>query len=239
MAGKMGTGLLYLFTFGVFTIGWIIDSLIALGSFVTSQTTQRPSTSSTKRAPSVKAGDGLEFMEQGKEPEKDELGRVIVRLGVGSQIQIPLHFIDGYDEEVVRKYIQGKKLGELFDDGEKTLRFRLVPAIEDYWGGTCYRFETPSGHPTLEARDYFPETFALIQKVIREASSTLRGHHSKLADSEFVFDVPIRFSFEWVEEYDDEGEETGKTQMVFDDPMLRLKDPLEVEIRSDNKETGL
>lgn len=53
LKGKIGMGLLYLFTFGVFGIGWFIDIIIAISS-LTSQSTTTPSVPQNNTSDTVK-----------------------------------------------------------------------------------------------------------------------------------------------------------------------------------------
>jgi len=231
--GKIGTGILYFLTAGLGGVGWIIDIFrAAAGGFA-----QSSGATGTKKSPSrgkakVKANKKaeLKFVADSKEPSTDSQNRIVVKLSAGTQIEMPLHFIDHADHEAIARYVQGRKKGELDDEGELTARFRLIPRVVDYWGGTCYHFETPSGVPAFEARDYFNESFELITKIIDDTTSTLTSHHPKLAQGRFAFDVPIRLYYQWVESVDEDDNVTGEIEMELDDPVLRLRDPLEVDV---------
>lgn len=232
--GKIGTGVLYLLTFGLFGVGWVVDIFrAAVNGFEGAATPPSRSTKSPNRTTSTRSAtksSELKFVSEGKEPSTDSKNRIIVRLGSGPQIDIPLHFVENVDYDAVRRHVQGRKKGELDDDGELTARFRLIARVTDYWGGTCYQFETPSGVTAFEARDHFADSFAIIRKVIEDTTQTLKSHHPKLSEGRFVFDVPIRLDYQWVEEVDDDDNETGGIEMELDSPTLRLKDPLEVDV---------
>jgi hypothetical protein len=219
MAGQPGIGILYLLTFGLFALGWLFDVFSAVR-------TQAGKASPSRSRP--KGKETFDFITRGAMPEKDHKGRVVVRLSAGSSVEIPTHFIDGHDENAAIKYFQGGSRGEDGDEGEKTVRMRLVPILETYWGGTCFYMETPSGVPLLEARSYFAEPFALLEKVIKECSTVLPKAHTELQGVNFVFDVPVRLSYTW---FDDETETSGTPEMDIDHAVIRLRDPLEVEIK--------
>ena len=176
-----------------------------------------------------RAGD-LAFAAKGTEPETDNQGRIIVRLDTGSQIEIDLKDCDAADEEKLDTYIRGKSRGEAGDDGEKTVRMRLVPDLVPYWGGQCYRLETPAGIPAFEIRDHFAEPFALASTILREIDRQLRPAHPSLADAQFVFDVAVKIYYNWDDETDDDGNETGGLSFDWNYPVMRLKDPLGIDI---------
>lgn len=235
--GKIGTGVLWLLTTGLLGIGWLVDIVqVVTGNFTDKAgrpiTRDPNATARTGQRKTVPAKSGsLEFIDLGTEPERDHAGRVIARLKTGSQLEIDLRDFRDRDEVATQSFFQPRKKGELDDEGQKTVRMRLVPAVEDYWGGRCYRIETPNGVPVFEIRDYFPEDFALAEKVVSDTQARLRGTHSTLAEAAFVFDVPVQIDFQWVEELNDEGEETDGVEFDWDAPVLRLKDPLQIEIR--------
>jgi len=188
------------------------------------------SDSGIKKAPKSGRAEGLAFAAKGTEPELDNQGRVIVRLDTGSQIEIDLHPCDSADQDTLDTYIRGKSRGEAGDDGQKTVRMRLVPDLVPYWGGQCYRLETPAGMPAFEIRDHFAESFELVTKVLREIDRQLRPAHPSLADAQFVFDVPVKIDYNWDDETDDDGNETGGLYFDWDYPVMRLKDPLGIDI---------
>jgi len=235
--GKIGTGLVWLLTSGVFFIGWVIDIVqVSTGHFTdkSGQVLRRAGgtlPAGGQRRQGSSGPGALEFIEKGSEPEKDHSGRVIARLKSGAQIEIDVRDYDARDETATEEFFTPRKKGELDDEGQKTVRMRLNPEITDYWGGRCYRVETPSGTPVFEIRDYFSEDFALTAKIINDLQGHLQTLHPSLASAQFVFDVPVRVDFVWVEEFDDEGEETGGVSLEWENPAIRLKDPVEVEIK--------
>lgn len=235
--GKIGTGVLWLLTTGLLGIGWLVDIVqVVTGNFTDKagrRITRDPNTTArTAQRKTVPAKSGsLEFIDLGAEPERDHAGRVIARLKTGSQLEIDLRDFRDRDEVATESFLQPRKKGELGDEGQKTVRMRLVPTVEDYWGGKCFRIETPNGASIFEIRDYFPEDFTLAEKVVSDIYARLRGTHSTVAEAAFVFDVPVQIDFQWVEELNDEGEETDGVEFDWDAPVLRLKDPLEIEIR--------
>ena len=235
--GKIGTGILWLLTAGLVGIGWLVDIILVLTRSFTDKSGQsihRNGGQATKRSArdSSTSRQSLEFIEKGTEPETDEAGRVVVSLKTGSQIEIAVFGYEFRDEEATRKFFQPRKKGELYDEGEKTVRMRLVPELKDYWGGKCYRIETPGGVPAFEIRNHFEDDFALTQKILTEAETRLRALHPALRTAPLVYDIPIRINYQWEEEFDDEGEETGGVALQWDRPRIRLNDPLEIEVRA-------
>lgn len=242
VVGKVGTGLLYLFTSGLFAIGWLVDIIVvATGSFRDSQgrvvTWKGEGRSQSAGGAFVPApGETLEFLAEGKPPESDSQGRVIVRLGTGSQFEIPVHWVDDADIDAITSYFQGSKSIEEWDEGTITKRFRLVPDLTDYWGGRCYHLTTPDGLTAFEIRDYFEERFGLTQRVLTEAMAMLRGLGPTLASASFVFDVAVRVEYSVGTRFDDLDDESdpGTLELELDlaDPVVRMRNPLNVQVRS-------
>ena len=234
--GKIGTGVLWFFTYGVFLIGWLIDILQVLGGRFTDKSGKRIAPDSEAKPEKGSVGlqtqsGGLEFLSKGTEPERDDKGRVIVRLKTGPQIEIDLRDFDERYEDATEAFFAPARKGGLHEGGEKTVRMRLVPDLENYWGGTCYRIESPSGVAIFEIRDFFQDDFSLIKKIIDDTQARLITIHPPLADADFVFDVPVRIQFQWDDKYGDQGNETGDVEFVWHSPTLRLNDPLEIQVR--------
>jgi hypothetical protein len=245
VVGKVGTGVLYVFTYGLFFIGWIVDIIsVATGTFTDKQgrriTRVQPGQSTSKQTHAAKAftpgpDEGLEFVAEGKEPERDSHARVIARLGAGSQFDIPLHWVDDANIDAITAYVQGSKKLVEDDDGTITKRFRLVPALTDYWGGRCYRLETPDGHPAFEIRDHFDDRFGLANQIITDATPVLRGLDGTLAQASFVFDVAVRLDYivedVWDDDIDKDSSE-NTLELVLDNPTIRIRNPLKIQIKS-------
>jgi hypothetical protein len=244
VVGKVGTGLLYFFTSGLFVIGWIVDIVVvATGSFRDSQgrvVTWKGQGQGQGRSQSggggfvPAAGETLEFLAEGKPPETDRHGRVIVRLGTGSQFEIPVHWVDDADIDAITQYFQGSKSIEEWDEGTITKRFRLIPELTDYWGGRCYHLTTPDGLVAFEIRDYFEERFGLTQQVLTEATAMLRGLSPSLEKAAFVFDVAVRVDYSVGTRFDDldDDNDPGTLELDLADPVVRLRNPLNVQVRS-------
>jgi hypothetical protein len=241
VVGKVGTGVLYVFTYGLFFIGWIVDIIsVATGTFTDKQgrriTRGRPGQSTAVQKKTAKAfvpgpDEGLEFIAEGKEPERDSRGRVIARLGTGSQFVVPVHWVDDANIDAITRYFQGSKKLVEDDDGTITKRFRLVPVLTDYWGGRCYTLETPDGHPAFEIRDYFEDRFGLTNQIITDAIPVLQGLDASLSQASFVFDVAVRVDYV-VEESWGEEDDDRTLELVLDNPTVRIRNPLKIQIRS-------
>ena len=239
--GKVGTGIAYFFTYGVFFIGWIVDIIsVATGSFADKQgrlvTREGPRRSANSHKTSTQAftpgpDEGLEFVAEDKEPERDSQGRVIARLGTGSQFTIPVHWVDDADIDAITRYFRGSKKLVEDDDGTITKRFRLVPDITDYWGGRCYRLESPDGLPAFEIRDYFEDRFGLTHQIITDATPVLRGLDNTLTEASFVFDVAVRVDYVVEDVWEEDGDE-DKLELVLDSPSVRIRNPLKIQIKS-------
>ena len=241
VVGKVGTGVLYVFTYGVFFIGWFVDIIsVATGTFTDKQgrriTRAGPGRSTRQQKKAAKAfapgpDEGLEFVADGKEPERDAKGRVIARLGTGSQFMIPVHWMDRADIDAITRYVQGAKKLVEDDEGTITKRFRLIPVPADYWGGRCFTLETPDGHPAFEIRDYFEDRFGLTNQIITDATPVLRGLDATLSEAPLVFDVAVRVDYVVEEGWGDDGDEDG-LDLVLDNPIVRIRNPLKIQIRS-------
>jgi len=235
--GKVGTGIVYLFTYGLFLIGWIVDIVtVASGRFTDSQgrvvTRATGPGGSPTGLPEGMVDDGLEFVVDGKEPERDSEGRVVVRLGNGSQFQIPLHWVDGVDIDPVARHLGGPQTLVSGDEGTVTKRFRLSPAITEYWGGKCFRLATPDGAVAFEIRDYFEDRFGLTSQILTDTRNTLVTLHPFLATEEFVFDVSVRAHYTVEDGWGDEDDGDDAPEVVFDDVAMRLRNPLKIQVRS-------
>jgi hypothetical protein len=240
VVGKVGTGVLYLFSYGLFFIGWVVDIItVATGSFtdkqgrvVTRRRAGQPTIRQKNAGNAFTPGpdEGLEFVAEGKEPERDSQGRVIARLGTGSQFDIPLHWVDDADIDAITAYFQGSKKIEEGDEGTISKRCRLIPVLSDYWGGRCYRLETPDGSPAFEIRDYFEDRFGLTNQIITDATPVLQGLDASLAQASFVFDVAVRVDYVVEEGWHDDDEEA--LEMVLDSPSVRIRNPLKIQIKS-------
>jgi len=234
--GKVGTGIVYLFTYGLFLIGWIVDIVtVASGRSTDSQgrVVTRAAGPGGSRAglPEGMVDHGLEFVVDGKEPERDGQGRVVVRLGNGSQFQIPVHWVDGVDIDPVTAYLGGPKTLVEGNEGTVTKRFRLAPVITEYWGGRCFRLATPDGAVAFEIRDHFEDRFGLTRQIIRDTRNTLVTLHPFLATEELVFDVSVRAHYA-VEDGWGDGDEGEAPEVIFDDVSVRLRNPLKIQVRS-------
>jgi TM2 domain-containing membrane protein YozV len=240
VVGKVGTGLLYVFTYGVFLIGWIVDIItVATGSFTDKQGRVVHWKTASTHSPGVRnftpgPDEGVEFVAEGKPPEKDRQGRVVARLGSGSQFLIPLHWVEDADIDAITAYFQGSKKLEEADDGSITRRFRLVPTVTDYWGGKCFRIETPSGLTAFEIRDHFEDRFGVTQQIVTDATAVLRGLDKTLSHAAFVFDVAVRVDYEVTSpgELGAEEEEEGALELEVAEPVVRLRNPLKIQILS-------
>jgi hypothetical protein len=237
--GKVGTGIVYLFSYGLFLIGWIADIVtVASGRFTDSQgrAVKRATGPGGSRAglPEGMVDHGLEFVVDGKEPERDDEGRVVVRLGNGSQFQIPVHWVDGVNIDPVTDYLAGSKELSEGDEGTVTKRFRLDPVISEYWGGKCFRLATPDGVVAFEIRDHFEDRFGLTSQILRDTRNTLVTLHPSLATEAFVFDVSVRAHYTVEDGWGDGGDGDGgdAPEVIFEDVSVRLRNPLKIQVRS-------
>ena len=240
VVGKVGTGLFYFFTSGLFVIGWIVDIIVvATGSFRDSQgrvvTWKGQGQSQSVGGGFVPAaGETLEFLAEGKPAESDGQGRVIVRLGTGSQFEIPVHWVDDADIDAITQYFQGSKSIEEWDEGTITKRFRLIPDLTNYWGGRCYHLATPDGLVAFEIRDHFEDRFGLTQQVLTEATAMLRQLSPTLENASLVFDVAVRVNYSVGTRFDalDDDNDLGRLELDLADPTVRMRNPLNVQVRS-------
>lgn len=237
--GKVGTGIVYIFTYGLFFVGWFVDIItVATGSFQDKQGRviqwQRKTTSA---APAGNQNfvpgpdESLEFVAEGKKPETDSRGRVVARLGLGSQFDIPVHWVDDADIDAITRYFQGSKKLSVDEDGTLSKRFRLIPVLANYWGGQCFRLDTPDGQPAFEIRDNFEDRFGLAKQIINDATPVLIGLAGTLSGEAFVYDVAVRVDFSVEDGWGDDGDDETP-ELVLDNPSVRIRNPLRIQIRS-------
>ena len=235
--GKVGTGVVYLFTYGLFFIGWLADIVtVATGAFTDKQgrIIQRPPSKASTAASETERfvpgpGEGFEFVAEGNEPERDTSGRVIVRLGAGSQFQIPVQWGDTTDVDAVTAHFQGSQKLDDGDTGTLTKRFRVVADSAEYWGGRCYEVETPDGVKAFEIRDQDEHAFGLMSQIIQDATPVLRGMDERLSSAPLVFDVAVAATYTVADAW---GDGEGSAEVEISDPVIRLRNPLKIQVKS-------
>lgn len=243
--GKAGTGVLYLFTAGLFVIGWFVDIVtVAIGSFTDSQ--GRP----VRRTPTLESlsttagqrfvpgpGEGLEYVAEGGSPEVDHEGRVVARLAAGSQFEIPVVWRETVNLDAVTEYFRPASNTAGDTSGTVTRRCRLVGDIGKYWGGQCFVVEIPDGTPAFEVRDSDDYTFGLVAQIVADALPVLRSLDAGLRDAAFVFDVSVEARFTLIDAWG-VGDSEEPTDLELLEPTIRLRNPLGIQVLSAEPESS-
>lgn len=203
--------------FGLVLLGLIIWFIYAW------KTRNKPRKSSVRQSGGSKGtskanstAEGLAFDIAGKEPECDDQGRVIARLGSGSQIELDVFELNGEDHNL---YLLGKPKDDFV---ERSVRVRVAKALKR--DKELYEVSTTKGEVFGEITYRDTE---LANSVFTILEQKLQQSHPALADKSFVFDVSMRVEGEW---YEDEDEESGWVGSV-DNMTLRIKDPASIDIQ--------
>ena len=179
------------------------------------------SPSKATRTNATKSQEDLTFIVNGKEPETDSDGCVIVRLGAGAnhEISVPL-FADDF---AVMCYLLGKPKEEVFDIS-RTVRAR-VRRVVGRAGAFHFEVRTPEGAHISDIDNGASRDAATL--VLGTVEEYLRSYNEHLADRQFIFDVALKIeNGEWNRDEDEESGWIGEA-----DAYLRIKDPAEIDIR--------
>ena len=205
-----------------FITGLIVIGLIVGGAlWLNSRSKKRPAPSKpvSARKAATNKQEGLTFMIEGKDPEVDSVGRVIVRLGAGSQHELGVNAWSLDFEDAC--YLLGKPKSE--DEIERTVRIQ-IPRTEAR-EKTVFKVVTPKGKEIGEITYKDSDSAALVFGTLEKF---LNSYNEKLEGREFVFDVALKVEGSWVR---DEDLENGWEDSI-DDLYIRIKDPADIEIRS-------
>jgi hypothetical protein len=205
-----------------FISGLILIGLIVGGAlWLNSRSKKRPATSKpvAARKAATDKQEGLTFMIEGKDPEVDSVGRVIVRLGAGSQHELGVKSWSLDFEDAC--YLLGKPKSD--DEIAKTVRIRIIRT--ETRGQTIFKVVTPKGAEIGEISYKDVDSAALVFGTLE---TFLNSYDQKLVGKEFVFDVALKVEGSWMR---DEDEEIGWEDSI-DDLYIRVKDPADIEIRS-------
>lgn len=179
-------------------------------------TSTKSGNTSTSGSNKVEKPEGLAFDAAGKDPETDDKGRVIARLGAGSQIEFDVYVLGGGEQD---RFLLGKPKD---DTVERTVRARVSKTTKR--DQELYEVSSPKGEVFGEIayrdNEQANKVFGILQQ-------SLQSMHPSLAGKEFVFDVALRVEGEW---YEDEEEEGGWVGDV-DSLTIRIKDPASIDIQ--------
>lgn len=200
----------FLIFFGLVFGAWYFFSKKVKGKFVPSPGVAKKVSNSPS---SKKPQEGLTFEREGKLPETDPEGRVVVRLAAGSQIEFEVRVTA--DEPELR-YLLGKPKD---DEVARSVRAR---AWVDVANGSV-EIRTPDGNEI--GRVLFAETrkaieiFGLLDAGVKKVSKGLAGRP-------LVFDVSLRVEGDWQEDSEEESGWSGDVHSA----VIRIKDPAGMDI---------
>lgn len=200
---------------GLIVLGAIVWFIYAWNTRKKSGGTNSSGTSKA-RSNSAKQPEGLAFDTAGTDPETDDKGRVIARLGAGSQIEFDVFLLGGGEQD---RFLLGKPKD---DTVERTVRVRVSKALKR--DQVLYEVATPKGEVFGEIAYRDTEQAAKVFGILQQ---NLQGMHPALAGKEFVFDVALRVEGEWYEDEEEEGGWAGDVDSLF----IRIKDPASIDIQ--------
>jgi hypothetical protein len=200
----------FLIFFGLVIAAWYFFSKKVKGQLGTSPQARRKSTTASG---SKKPQDGLTFEREGKLPETDSEGNVIVRLAAGSQIQFEVRV---RADEAATRYLLGKPKD---DEVARSVRARVLVSEQS----EIVEVKTPDGNEIGDV--LYSETKNALQ-VFGMLESELKKLSKGLSGNRLVFDVSLRVEGEWQE---DSEEASGWFGDVYS-ATIKIKDPAGIDI---------
>ncbi len=155
----------------------------------------------------------LAFIKNSKEPNRDQSGRVIVKLSPGKEIELGVHV---HQEDSSERWLVGKPDFDKFEV-TRNVKVHLLS------NSSRHVLLSPAGEEFAEVTR--GESADLAQEVFDGITSSLRGMYPILANEVFVFEVTLRLEGEWQEE--DTPEDSW---LDVSESFVRIKNPVELEI---------
>lgn len=179
---------------------------------------QRDMTVRNEQGFAATAGD-LDFVEQGKDPETDDAGRVIVKIKSGSDIEIGLN-LKHLSEELALK-IAGKR-GSV-DEFSRRVKVRIFRDHESPYFNS-FKVTTKAGEFIGWVLKDDSEMTALLFSQIEAGVKPL---DARLKDAEFVVELSATFTGSWYDEWDEaeESTSTNDATVEIEEAYVRISDP--------------
>ena len=169
-----------------------------------------PSNPGGSRSSKNTSSDELAFLTNSKEPDRDQSGRVIVKLSAGKEIELGVWL-----QESSARWLVGKPDFEKFEV-TRNVKVHLVS------NSSRYVLVSPAGDEFAEVNR---DSADLANDVFEGITSSLRGMYSQLANEVFAFEVSLRLEGEWQEE-----DVLEDSWLDVSESFVRIKNPVEFEI---------
>lgn len=171
---------------------------------------KRTSKPAGSRPPKNSSPDELAFLKNNKEPNRDQSGRVIVKLSAGKEIELGV-WVKEYSE----RWLVGKPDFEKFEV-TRNVKVHLVS------NSSRHVLVSPAGE---EFGGVNSDSADLASEVFEGLTSSLRGMYPQLANEVFAFEVSLRLEGEWQEE-----DVLEDSWLDVSESFVRIKNPVELEI---------
>jgi hypothetical protein len=169
-------------------------------------------------------GNRFAFQEEGKEPQTDSAGRVIVKLkGAADGIR---YRVSNYSEIQTAKKLAGK--GEEFDEFAKSVKAR-VRADKGSPYENSFKVETLNGE---QIGWIFKDHSSDAASVFGQMSSAIIKTAPELAGRELTFEVSLRVEGGWIWSTNDDDSEEWEPDLELLE--IRIMSPASMEINGNN-----
>lgn len=167
------------------------------------------------------SSNSFSFIDEGKEPARDEKGRIVVIFSAGSQFEFDVNL---FSYEDTQRELLGKP-NEDFESRNVRVRLLLNPSGE---GTQVIDIETTKGN---KVGRFSKEDIQTPLQILNQLNGFLGSVDARLV-GEFAFDVSAQVEGSWEYVEDDEDSPKPYWEPSLDRLTIRLKDPITFDIKS-------